>query len=313
MPWNDRVRRRFKLRDLDILMEVVAAGSMGKAAGHLNMAQPAVSKAVADLERMLGARLLDRSQQGVAPTAYGLALVKRGAAMFDELRQGFEDIDFLDDPTAGELRLACTEAVATSIIAPLVERLTQRYPRMRFHVVTGGFEALSRDLPERKYEFVVSRVPDPLGDKLQTETLFHDTLVVVAAASDPLNRRRKVTLAELIDRPWVLQLDTFFGPILAAAFRAEGHEPPRMAIVTTSHSMRTQLLATGRYLALVPGFSVRLPRKHAVLRVLPVALPHTRIFSNPVAIITLKNRSLSGVAQLFIENLRAFTKPLAKS
>jgi DNA-binding transcriptional LysR family regulator len=310
VPWNDRVRRRFKLRDLDILMEVVAAGSMGKAAARLNMAQPAVSKAVADLEHVLGVRLFDRSQQGVAPTAYGLALVKRGAAMFDELRQGFEDIDFLADPTAGELRLACTEAVATAIIAPLVERLTQRYPRMSFHVVTGGFEALSRDLPERKYEFVVSRVPDPLGDELQSETLFHDSLVIVAAAGNPLTRSREVTLGELVDRPWVLQLDTFFGPILAATFRAKGLEPPRTVVATMSHSMRTQLLATGRYLGIAPGFSIRLPRKHAVLRALPVDLSRA---PNPVAIITLKKRSLSGIAQLFIENLRAFTRPLAKS
>jgi DNA-binding transcriptional LysR family regulator len=310
MPWNDRVRRRFKLRDLDILMEVAAAGSMGKAAARLNMAQPAVSKAVADLEHVFGVRLFDRSQQGVAPTAYGLALVKRGAVMFDELRQGFEDIDFLADPTAGEVRLAATEAVATAIIAPLADRLSQRYPRMTFHVVTGGFEALSRDLFERKYEFVVSRVPDPLGDKLQSETLFHDLLVVVAAASDPLTRRREVTLAELIDRPWVLQLDTFFGPLLEATFRAEGLEPPRTVIATTSYSMRKELLATGRYLAIVPGFSIRLPRKHAMLRALPLDLSDTRM---PVAIITLKKRTLSRVAQLFIENLRAFTRPLAKS
>jgi DNA-binding transcriptional LysR family regulator len=310
MPWNDRARRRFKLRDLDILMEVVDAGSMGKAAIRLNKAQPAVSKAVADLEHVFGVRLLDRSQQGVAPTAFGLALVKRGAAMFDELRQGFEDIDFLADPSAGELRLGATEAVATAIIAPLVDRLSHRYPRMTFHVVTGFTETLCRDLAERKFELVVSRVPGPLADKLQSETLFYDLLAVVAAASNPLTRRREVTLAELIDGPWVLQLDNFFGPLLAATFRAEGLEPPRTVIATTSHSMRNELLATGRYLAIVPGFSVRLPRKHAVLRALPVELPHTRM---PVAIITLKNRSLSGLAQLFIENLRALCRPLAKS
>src|SRR5579872_4801394 len=111
MPWDDRVRRRFKLRDLDIPMAVIDAGSMGKAAARLGMAQPAISKAVAELEHMLGVLLLDRSRQGVAPTAYGLALVKRGVAVFDELHQGFQDIDFLTDPTAGELRLAATEPV----------------------------------------------------------------------------------------------------------------------------------------------------------------------------------------------------------
>src|SRR5262245_62543682 len=98
MPWNDRVKRRLKLRDLDILMAVVQSGSMGNAARSLNMSQPAVSKAVADLERTTGVRLLDRTRQGVEPTPYGLALIKRSIAMFEELRRALQAIDFLPDP-----------------------------------------------------------------------------------------------------------------------------------------------------------------------------------------------------------------------
>jgi DNA-binding transcriptional LysR family regulator len=309
MPWDDRVRRRFKLRDLDVLMAVVDAGSMGKAAARLDVAQPAVSKAVADLEHMLGVRLLDRSRQGVAPTAYGLALVRRGVAVFDELRHGFQDIDFLNDPTAGELRLAATEPVAAAIITPLVDQLAQQYPRMTFRVGTGVTEILCRELADRKIELGVARVVGPLAEEYSAETLFLDPVVVIAGANSPLTRRRKIGLADLLDQPWVLPLESFFGSVVAASFRAEGLEPPRTTIATTTHSMRNELLATGRYLSAGPGFSVRLPRKHAVLRVL-LELPNTR---TPIAIITLKNRSLGRLAQLFIERLRAFTRPLAKS
>src|SRR5260370_39976469 len=161
MPWNDRVRRLFKLRDLDILMAVISAGSMGKAASRLDMAQPAVSKALADLVHTLGVRFLDRSRQGVEPTAHGLALCKRGVAMFDELRHGFQDIDLLNDPTAGELRLAATEPVAAAIITPLVDRLAQQYPRMTFHVVTGVTQIVCRELADRKITLGVSRVVAP--------------------------------------------------------------------------------------------------------------------------------------------------------
>jgi DNA-binding transcriptional LysR family regulator len=201
MPWDDRVRRRFKLRDLDILMAVIDAGSMGKTASRLNMVQPAVSKAVTDLENMVGVRLLDRSRQGVEPTAYGLALVKRGVAVFDELRQGFQDVDFLNDPTAGELRLAATEPVAAAIVAPLVDRLSRQYPRMTFHVVTGFTENLCREMAERKFELVVSRVFGPLAEEYSAETLFHDPVVVIAGANSPLTRRRKIGLADLLDEP----------------------------------------------------------------------------------------------------------------
>ena len=103
--WNDRVRHRLKLRDVDILVAVIQTGSMGKAASVLNMSQPAVSKAIAYLEHTLGVRLLDRSRQGVEPTPYGRALIKRGVAIFDELRQGVQDIASLTDPTVGEIRM----------------------------------------------------------------------------------------------------------------------------------------------------------------------------------------------------------------
>src|SRR5262249_48382245 len=127
MPWTDRVKRRLKLRDLDILMAVADTGSMGKAAKRLNISQPAISKAVVELEDALGVRLVDRSRSGVVPTAYGLALARRGAAIFNDLRQGVQDIDFLLDPTKGEIRIGTTEPVARAIVLPAIDRLSRQH------------------------------------------------------------------------------------------------------------------------------------------------------------------------------------------
>src|SRR5258705_13749400 len=88
MHWDHRVGRRLKPRDLNILLAVADAGSMAKAATRLAISQPAISRAIADMEHTLGVRLLDRSPQGVEPTQYGQALLKRGLAVFDELKQG---------------------------------------------------------------------------------------------------------------------------------------------------------------------------------------------------------------------------------
>src|SRR5271169_3206529 len=118
MQWADRIDRRFKLRDLRILMTVVECGTMGKAAKRLSVSQPVVSKAIADTELALGVRLLDRSPHGVEPTQYGRALMKHGVAIFDEMRQGIRAIEFLTDPAAGELRLGTTEATAAAVVSP---------------------------------------------------------------------------------------------------------------------------------------------------------------------------------------------------
>jgi DNA-binding transcriptional LysR family regulator len=68
MDETERIERRLKLHDLRVLMSVVDLGSMAKAAEHLATSQPAVSRAIADLEYSLGVRLLDRGPRGVVPT-----------------------------------------------------------------------------------------------------------------------------------------------------------------------------------------------------------------------------------------------------
>ena len=308
MPWDDRLRRRLKLRTLDILMTVVQAGGIGKAAGRLNMSQPAVSQAIADLEDTLGVRLLDRSQHGVEPTPHGFALIKRGVAIFEELRQGVQDMDFLSDPTAGELRLGTTGPIAAAIAAPVIDRLSRQHARMAFDVRVEDTTTLSRQLAERKIEVALVRLTGPLAEEHSVEVLFEDSLVVAAGAKNPLTRRRKVELGELIHEPWLLQpRDNYFGSIVADAFHARGLVLPRLAVATESPILRNELLPTGRFLTVVAAFSLKLPRKHRTLKALMV-LPNTR---HQIAIITVKNRPLSPTAQLFVNGVRAITKPLA--
>jgi molybdenum-dependent DNA-binding transcriptional regulator ModE len=102
---ENRISRRLRFRDLQVFFAVVQCGSMAKAASELGVTQPAVSEVVAGLEQAFGVRLFDRSPRGVEPTIYGRALLKRGIAAFDELKQCISDIEFLADPTKGEVRL----------------------------------------------------------------------------------------------------------------------------------------------------------------------------------------------------------------
>ncbi len=308
MPWDDRIRRRLKLRELDIFMTVISAGSMGKAAARLDMAQPAVSKAVADLERTLGVRLLDRSKQGVEPTAHGSALLKRGVAVFDELRQGVHDLDFLSDPTAGELRIGCTDPIAIAIVFPLIARLTLQYPRIVFHVLTRNPPNLGPELAARSIELAISRIIAPAEAGESAEILFQDRVVVATGNKNPLTRRRKITLGDLGNEPWVV-LGTVFRKLVADAFGAAGLPPPHMSVITDSNNLHIDLAATGRFLTVVPGFALKLPQPNRLLRALPVILPNSQ---HPIGIRTLQRRSLSPLAQLFVERVRAITKPLAK-
>ena len=305
----DRIERRLKLHDVRVLISVVRAGSMHKAAEHLATSQPAVSRAIADLEHALGVRLLDRSPTGIEPTQYGKAFIKRGLAVFDELRQGVKDIEFLTDPTSGELRIGCSEYAGAGPVLAVIDRLTRRYPGIAFDVVTGPVLSIYRDLTERRVELVITRLAEFADrDNMVVENLFNDDIVTVAAMRNPWTRRRRIELAELVNEPWTLPShDTGIGAFAIDAFRARGLEPPRATVITYSMHLRNELLATGRFLTMVSGYTLRLPGRHASLKALPVELDHAR---GTIAIITLKNRTLSPLAELFIKTTRAVVKPL---
>src|SRR5215470_15635206 len=229
----DRIERRLKLHDVRVLMSVVEAGSMAKAAQRLGTSQPAISRSIADLEHALGVRLLERSAWGVAPTQYGDAMIRRGVAVFDELRAGVKDIEFLADPTAGELRIACPEPIAAGPVLAVINRLTRRHPRIVFQVVTGNAPAIHRALMERTAEVAIMRVMGRVDEELlRVETLFDDELLVAAGAGNPLTRRRRVDLAELVHERWVMSMtDSFTTALAAEAFRERGLEPPPAAVV----------------------------------------------------------------------------------
>src|SRR6267143_5004202 len=139
MQLSDRIGSPMKLQDLHVLMTVVQAGSMGKAAQRLNTTQPNISRSIAELERTLGVRLLDRHRQGIEPTEYGRALLDCGVAVFDDLRQGVKNIEFLANPAAGEVQIGSNAFLAATFVSSVIDRLSKQYPRIVFHVV--GAEA----------------------------------------------------------------------------------------------------------------------------------------------------------------------------
>jgi DNA-binding transcriptional LysR family regulator len=302
IDWEDRIGRRLKLRDLHVYFAVVQCGSMAKAAAQLGVSQPTVSEIIADLEHTFGVRLLDRVARGIEPTMYGNALLKRGIAAFDELKQSTRDIAFLADPTIGELKIGCAESIAAAVLPTIIEHFGQQYPRVVVRVDDVPSTELAM-LRERQHDLIVARMTKPLGgDDLNVETLFDDQMVVATDSRNPWARRRKITLAELIDEPWILSPpDTWAYLRLAEAFQALGLAMPKASFVTLSVHLRNHLLASGRFISVFPkSIADRYAQK-----VLPVDLP---VRPWPVVMVTLKNRTLSPIVERFLECARDVAK-----
>jgi DNA-binding transcriptional LysR family regulator len=297
--------RRLKVRDLEVFLAVVECGSMASAAAQLGVTQPAVSEIVAGLESTFGARLFDRSPQGVETTLYGRALLTRALAVLDELKQGAKEIAFLADPTVGELRIGAPESIAGGFLPTVIERFARDYPGIFMHVDQLTTPAL--DLPTlraRKLDMALTRLAhadDPPDSDLNVEILFNDEVVVVAGLNSRWARRGKIELADLAKARWILTPTGSLNPeLVAEAFEISKVKPPKTALTTFSVHLRTHLLSTSEYVTAMPRSVLEFNAKKFGLKALPIKLP---VRSFPVAVVTLKNRTLSPVAKLFVEYL----------
>jgi len=239
MPWDERMGRRLKLRDLYVFKTVALLGSMGKAATQLAVSPPAISKSITDLEHVLGVRLLDRSRQGVEPTRYGSSLLKWSSTVFDDLKKGVEEIDFLADPSRGEVRVSTGEGMPAGLLSAVIDRLSRQYPQIVFSVTQAATNALQyRDLRERSVDLIFGRLVLPIeeGD-FNTEILFEDRYSVVAGDSSKWRRRGNIEPAELVDEPWCVHGGRIESAIVGA-FHMRGLAAPRRIVTTNSIQLK---------------------------------------------------------------------------
>jgi DNA-binding transcriptional LysR family regulator len=287
---------------------------MSAAGAHLKMSQSAVSQAIAALEDALKVRLLDRTSRGVEPTIYADAIMRRGMIVFDELRSGIKDIEFLADPAGGEVRIACSDTLAGGILAPVVETFSKKYPQVVFEVLQSN-AFIGREFVElraRKADVALAIMSQPLDEGLREdlniEHLFDEEWCLAASPRSRWARRRKLSFADLVDASWITPYSGATSEkALFEAFRAHGLPPPRVVVKTVSAQLRNFLSLRGPFVALVPASFLKINAGAVGLKMLPLRLTVPPL---PVVMITLLNRTLSRTVQLFLDCARDVAKSI---
>ncbi len=310
--WEQRIGRRLRLRDLFVFFTVVECGSMAKAAAQLGVSTPSISGVIADLEHALGVKLLDRSSKGVIMTLYGQALLDRGRAAFDELRQCIRDIEFISDPGSGELRIGCPESIAAGFLVPILERMAKQYPRLSIHVMQVRTPTIEfPELQERKIDLVVARLArlptnGCLTKELNAEVVLDDPFFLVVGPKSKWATRKNIDLAELVDEPFVMTpMDAIGALFITEAFQKRGLNAPANTITTFSIHLRTNLVSKGNFITALPSSVLHLSGSRYSLKELPVKLSAQ---PSPVAIVTLRNRTPGPAVRIFTECARDIAK-----
>jgi len=117
-------------------------------------------------------------------------------------------------------------------------------------------------------------------------------------------------IGDLLDEPWILpEPHTEVGSHVAAVFQRSKVEVPRAAVVSNALEMYWALLATGKFLTVLPPSVLHFSTHRPPIKVLPVKLP---VQFRPYGVVTLKNRTLSPVVRLFVEQAEVVSKSMIK-
>lgn len=243
---------RLKLRQLRLLTAIADEGTVLKGSQALNIAQPAATKSIKELEDALGVQLFDRSSRGVTPTDFGKVMIKHAKLILTQLRHAGEELQSLEEGLSGRVHVGTLLAASTSLLPRALARLRERRPGIAVTVDEGTIDRLMPGLRTGDIDVVLGRLPEYRErEGLRQEVLYLDTVSIMVREGHPLTQRRDLTLADLVDQAWVMPPpQTSLRRQVDHAFRHEGLEPPQDVIesvsILTNHAllMNTDMLAT---------------------------------------------------------------------
>ena len=241
-----------KLNQLRDIVAVAERGSLRAAARHLDVAQPALTRSVRDLERELGAPLFERRARGMSLTAMGAAFVRRANAVLSEVRRAREEVEQLHGGTRGEVVAGLSMVALIALLPKALSAFRARYPNVQLHLIEGWYPTLENALKDGSMDFYIGPEPAqaPPSDLVQ-ELLFENVRVVLARKGHPLSHAR--SLRQLIDAEWATTSVTFKAEEeFSELFSRFDLPAPRIALRSQSALTLMSSLAASDLLAMVP-------------------------------------------------------------
>lgn len=305
-----RAIARLKFRDMQVFLLVVRFGSMAKAAQFLSLTQSAISQSIAEIEHVLGYRLLERGPKGVTPTIYGSKLLERVSEIFDSLDSGVRDLDFLSRPGTGLVRIGADMSfIASGLLSEIINDVENKFPQIRLDIIETTTKTAKPDykeLRDRSVDLIIGRISNEAPDnELNVETLFEESMFVITGKNSSWAKSRGITLHSLKDAKWILaSIDNMARSLVQNAFESQKIPFPEPQITTYSMQLRMQLLQERDYVTVMSETGFQYSRKNWALHKLPVDLKKKL----PVAVLTLRQRSLPMAAETFMRSARDIAK-----
>jgi DNA-binding transcriptional LysR family regulator len=292
-----------KARHLRLLVALDDFGNLKQVADISHVTVPAVSKALAELERGLGLELFTRSAQGVRPTAYGACLIRHARAMMVNIHNARDDLRALTSGVEGKIHVGISPSWTAVLMPTALALLRQRSPGTNVLVTEASTTNLMPDLWQGKLDMVIGRLaPRHDINGLDEIELLDEPVALLTGREHPLVKKKKLKWSDLQPYPWVLPPA---GSLLRAPFdrilERHGLPLPSTYIETLSSHLATSYMLMNHAIGVMPLGAVRRDTTQS-LHVLPLALP--KLLIRPVGVMWNRSRGLTPAAQMIVDCLQ---------
>ncbi|MGF6605543.1 DNA-binding transcriptional LysR family regulator [Paraburkholderia sp. WSM4175] len=309
IPAASTIRKRLRLRHLQLMVALSETESLRRAADDLAMTQPAATKALQELEDTLGVSLFVRHARGMAPTIFGEAVMRYARVVFEDLDELREELAGIEAGDIGKVRIGAVMAPSPELLTNTIVKLKEAHPRLQMAVTIDTSDVLVQSLQQDQLDIVIGRIPDgfPALD-LSFETLAEEALSIVVRPDHPAVKTDKQTgtrpkLADLARYPWIIQPHPSpMRQVIDQTFRESRVAPPVSTVETSSILTTLSLLRDSDMLAVLPS---SVAQYYVALDAIAAIATPLRGRLAPYGLILRRNRRITPAMQLVIDSIRA--------
>jgi len=242
------------LRHLRALVALSDLKLVARVSEALGVTQPAVSKQIAELERIVGVPVVTRDRNRLYLTPIGVRLADHARVALGQLDRAAFDIEAMTSGVSGSVSVGVVSSVAPNLMSGTIELFKRSTPQANVSVSEGHFVELLPQLEAGALDLVIARIwqPQELAG-IDQMALFSEPIVVVAGHNHPLSQGGDVTWTDVTTYPWILpQPGSVACQAVDALFAANGLSPPNNTIASLSIALNLELLRAMRALGLLP-------------------------------------------------------------
>ncbi|MGR6468546.1 LysR family transcriptional regulator [Rhizobium sp. PAMB 3182] len=301
---------RLKLVHLQLVAAVAQSGQISHAARLLAMTQPAASRMLSEIEKIVGMTLFERHPKGMTPTDAGRLLARRAHNVLTELGETSAEVEDFRRGVGGTVRVGAVTGGAVGYVVPAIKKLRQLSPKAEIHVEVASSDQLIRDLTSGTFDLILGRVP-PTSDirDFNIVPARAERIEFVVRRGHPLEFEEHLTYDRLGSFEWVMQsAGTPIRKAVEEAFISAGAQPPTNVTNTMSLLVMIAVMQASNAIApMASEVSELICNDHATSGLTTLKLPHIHV--SPYHLISLKTRRLSPLASrlrsLLQEQLKA--------